>query len=503
MKNMFMRLYVKESVTALLVTFIVHISSLTSATSAGKVQAWVNEVDIGSKIRSETGHVKQLRGTRPSDPLDSLDFHVVARVKTNPVYFGISSHTLDKSYESNASALLKIDATLDSLNNSRGVDFVVIHSSSSPEGNPDANKELARKRAIALKEYLLATHTWLADSLITIQLIPEAWEKLTKYVEEDCNAPSREEMLIILLSNLSSAQKEQRLKGLDNGRAFKYLISNFFGKLRSSHGEVLIFSKATNTIVQSEMIDSIKPSLINAIVDSLKDADLPQLMDNLGSEVLVADTVRSSIQQNNSLVNDSFLLDSSYIRPLALKTNLLFDLLTAINLEVEVPLHRRISLMGEWTFPWWLWNSKQYAIQVLSGGLELRYWLNPRFDKQEKQLGSHNPLSGWFVGAYGGAGLYDLEWGNKGYQGEFFIASGLSAGYVKPLSKNFSLELSLGVGYLKTKYSNYIPQKDSQGDWHLIYQNRGTYTWIGPTKAKVSLIWYPHLLIKKKGGSGR
>jgi len=111
---------------------------------------------------------------------------------------------------------------------------------------------------------------------------------------------------------------------------------------------------------------------------------------------------------------------------------------------------------------------------------------------QDVSLGTRNPLTGWFMGIYGGAGLYDLEWNRKGYQGEFFIATGLSAGYVKPLSRNLSLEFSLGIGYLRTRYRHYEANKDINEEWHLIEQYRGNYTWIGPTKAKIALIWFPH-----------
>ena len=59
----------------------------------------------------------------------------------------------------------------------------------------------------------------------------------------------------------------------------------------------------------------------------------------------------------------------------ALKTNLLFDLLSGLNVEVEVPIGKHFSLAGEWIFPWWLWEKKQYALEILNGNLELRYWL--------------------------------------------------------------------------------------------------------------------------------
>lgn len=178
---------------------------------------------------------------------------------------------------------------------------------------------------------------------------------------------------------------------------------------------------------------------------------------------------------------------------LAAKTNLLFDAASALNVEVEVPIGERWSVAGEWIFPWWLWEHQQVCLQVLSGNLEGRYWWGER---REKQL-----LTGWFTGLYTGAGLYDLEWKTKGYQGEFFIAAGLSGGYAHTLNKSGTLrmEYALGIGYMQTKYREYTPRN---GGETLAWQRNGRYSWFGPTRAKVSLVWMIHFK-NKKGGMKR
>lgn len=166
---------------------------------------------------------------------------------------------------------------------------------------------------------------------------------------------------------------------------------------------------------------------------------------------------------------------------LAIKTNLLFDLATAFNVEVEVPLGNHWSVAGEWMFPWWLWEKKQHCLEVMSGNLEGRYWWN---GKGEREI-----MTGWFAGFYAGGGYYDLEWSKKGYQGEFFIAAGLSGGYVHRIGRNLRMEYSLGVGYMQTNYRQYNAVFGSDNEWHLMRQNDGAFTWIGPTRAKISLVW--------------
>ena len=172
---------------------------------------------------------------------------------------------------------------------------------------------------------------------------------------------------------------------------------------------------------------------------------------------------------------------------MAVKTNLLFDLATALNVEAEVPFGKKFSLAGEWIFPWWLWEEEQYCFQMLSGNAEFKYWLGDR----EK-----NPvMTGWFAGLYAGGGLYDFELKTRGFQGEFFIAAGVSCGYQHKIAKNLSLEYTLGVGYLKTNYRKYVPRENGEV---LVWQNDGRYTWIGPTRAKVSLVWTLNRKVKRK-----
>lgn len=171
-------------------------------------------------------------------------------------------------------------------------------------------------------------------------------------------------------------------------------------------------------------------------------------------------------------------------RPLlAVKTNLLMNMISAINVEAEVPIGNRWSIAGEWIFPWWLWTDRQRCFQLLSGNLEGKYWFGDR--------GSRDVMTGWFVGLYAGAGLYDLEWDKTGYQGEFYIAAGLSGGYSHTISRrgNLRLEYSLGVGYLNTDYRKYKAEYCVYDHWHLNHKSSGRYTWVGPTKAKVSLVW--------------
>lgn len=168
----------------------------------------------------------------------------------------------------------------------------------------------------------------------------------------------------------------------------------------------------------------------------------------------------------------------------ALKSNLLLDAASLVNLSLEFPLGNRFSLAAEGYFPWWKLKQHDITIQLMAATLETRCWMGNR-----KKWGR---LTGFFTGLYAGAGYYDFQLGGDGAQGEMFIMGGLSVGFAHRISRHFHLEYTLGVGYLQTDYREYYPAKGTEhGD-----VKARKYPWetkrfsgILPTKAAVSLVW--------------
>ena len=181
-------------------------------------------------------------------------------------------------------------------------------------------------------------------------------------------------------------------------------------------------------------------------------------------------------------------------RPLfAVKTNLLFDAALMPNIEIEVPIGKRWSVSGEYMFPWWLFDGGKYSLQILTGGLEGRCWLGSRENRMNRKV-----LTGHFLGLYAGGGKYDLQWKENGYQGEFFIAAGISYGYAHEIARNLRLEYNIGIGLLRTDYRHYHARDNYRT---LLWQENGKYTWFGPTKVKISLVWLLNRKVKgQKGG---
>ncbi len=201
--------------------------------------------------------------------------------------------------------------------------------------------------------------------------------------------------------------------------------------------------------------------------------------------------VRQALVFENGEIETDWEVDTRARRLLfALKTNLLYDAVSAINIEAEIPLSDRYSLCVEWLFPWWLSDSRQRCFQMLCGTVEGRYWFGDR--------SLYAPLTGWMCGLHIGGGYYDLEWDGTGYQGEFMVMGGLSGGYSHLIGERMRLEYTLGVGVITTKYRKYEAQKCDTG-WNLMRTERGRSSWFGPTQVGISISYMLHRADKRGG----
>lgn len=345
------------------------------------------------------------------------------------------------------------------------------------------NQRVAQRRAQKLFAYL-RSNIDLPENVVEVTSHEVDWQGLRRQVEAS-DMPHKYEVLCILMLPPKKVndrrgrrvdQRKLKLLGLYGGRTWKYLYDHFFQSMRYA-----------SVTIKYEL--ECKPIQLPKVVPKE-----PWQTDSLRiNQALPLGYPRNGILPRDSM--PQYVLRQYF----ALKTNLLFDALSALNVEVEVPVAKHWSVMGEYMFPWWLygykrncwwmWSHGQNCLEIISGTLEGRYWLGtPGYPRQP-----YTPQTGWFLGAFGGGGYYDLERKGKGYQGEFLMA-GVSGGYVAPLGKSrqWLLECSMSAGFLHTGYRYYEAiwsQLDAR--YHLLRQHDATTSWLGPLKAKVSLVWYP------------
>lgn len=170
--------------------------------------------------------------------------------------------------------------------------------------------------------------------------------------------------------------------------------------------------------------------------------------------------------------------DSAWV----LKTNLLYDALLSPSIETEYRFAPHWSAHADFAIAWWSKKSKHKYYQIAQLSPEIRYWFNDK-----------TFWKGHYIGAFVGAGHYDLENGKEGYKGEFMMA-GLSYGYMFPIGKYLSLDAGIGVGYLNTEYEEYLPIEG-----HYVYQQKSRTGYVGPVKARLSLVWHLGRKLAKGG----
>ena len=161
----------------------------------------------------------------------------------------------------------------------------------------------------------------------------------------------------------------------------------------------------------------------------------------------------------------------------AVRSNLLYDafLLPTIGVEWRVNPDWGVKLDG--SIAWWGGKSdKVQKVWLLNP--EIRWYLlrDRRF-----YVGAS--------GSYGEYNLYGYPLGklfskDTGYQGSVWSA-GLTVGYQLCLSRHFSVDFNLGLGYTRSKYDSF-----GMTDGVRIYKakDRSKNFW-GPTQAGISLVW--------------
>lgn len=158
--------------------------------------------------------------------------------------------------------------------------------------------------------------------------------------------------------------------------------------------------------------------------------------------------------------------------PWYIKSNLIYDVLLMPSLEIEYRFNDHWSAAVEGNMAWWHNDGKHKYYQLATIIPEARYWFKPQGSRR-----------GHYVGLFGGGGWYDLENGNTGYRGTGGMV-GASYGYMFPIGKHFAFEAGIGVGFMTTKYEEYLPV-----DGHYVYQQTNRTNYVGPLKLKFAFVW--------------
>ena len=382
------------------------------------------------------------------------------------LYYYCDRIDLQEDYLDNALQMARIR---DILARSPRIDSIAIYAYASPEGAPHRNDWLARRRAEVARDFILANlpnDSVLMPQNIILHPMGENWEGLYEELDANYHLMNRDRVMKIMRADIPTETKKWRLKQLDNGFTYNWIIRHHMPALRV----------ATWLCVYQPIPEFVADTMPDIRVEM---PTLPEL------EPLPV----TEVSRKKKTI-------------LALKTNLLYDALSLVNYSIEVPIGERFSALWYHQFPWWTWGQadNQYCIRFLSIGGEGRWWFKPMPRPQMGKSVQRDRLMGHFVGLYAESGKWDFEWGRDiCHQGEHWSV-GLSYGYSMPLGRRLNMEFSLSLGYASIAYRGYTPSEDYEILWR-DPAKQGRWHYFGPTKVQVSLVYPILLTTKKKGGS--
>lgn len=388
------------------------------------------------------------------------------------ISFRVNEASIKNDFKSNQEILRCLRQKVQSPDGEPQIKRLFILSYSSPEGPLRINRKLANERGETAERWLkqLVEDAGLShEVVIDRRPISENWDGLRHLVEQRYERTDRGELLSILDdASLTTEEKKHHMRDL-GWTSWRYVVDSLMTDLRGVECE-LFFEPVPQPAVQSRAtsLPEWQPSQ-------------PEKLENLPFEEPQMWTRKATI---------------------ALKSNLLYDALTWLNIGVEVPFSKnRFSIVYDHQFPWWRGGegNNHFCMRYLQMSGEFRWWFHPRLKPSTRHQIVRENLTGHFLGVYGMGGKWDFENGRKiCYQGEFWSA-GLSYGYSMPIGRRLNLEFSISVGYASIPYRHFIPSEDYE---HLFRDpsDVGTWSYFGVTKLGVSLVVPINFHRVKKGG---
>ena len=167
---------------------------------------------------------------------------------------------------------------------------------------------------------------------------------------------------------------------------------------------------------------------------------------------------------------------ATYGQTFAVKSNLLYDLTSTMNLGVEMSLSRKVTLDISGNYNPWNFGEngkfKHIGIQP-----EVRYWFCEKFNGHF--LGLHGHYAAYNVG---GLSFLSDNMEKYRYEGNLW-GGGISYGYQWILSPHWSMEAVIGAGYARLDHDKYVCV--NCGEWI----KKDTKDYFGVTKAAISIIY--------------
>ena len=170
--------------------------------------------------------------------------------------FPVNRVEVHPDYRGNAAELAKIRATIDQVRTDKyaTITGISIKGYASPEGSYANNERLAKGRSEALLDYVRERYD-LAGVETRVDYEPEDWEGLERRVEATDLADKADILAIIRADEPADWDaREARLKTLNGGESYRYLLKEIYPALRHSDYEVAYTIRPLSVAEAKELI---------------------------------------------------------------------------------------------------------------------------------------------------------------------------------------------------------------------------------------------------------
>lgn len=173
--------------------------------------------------------------------------------------YRVNRTELLRDFGQNNAKLQEVDRVVNTIKSKKNIKVSVVNivGYASPEGSTDGNWALSKGRALSFQNYMMKVHGF-APNQLQSNWHGEDWEGLEKAAEEG-NFSGREQVLSILRSTSSSAERKARLKTLP---IYRYLLDNVYPSLRRNEYTVS-YAVANFSIEEAREIIKTDPSLLS------------------------------------------------------------------------------------------------------------------------------------------------------------------------------------------------------------------------------------------------
>lgn len=350
------------------------------------------------------------------------------------IEFRISHWDIDSAYSDNARNIHDLRRLLDEVRTNpllslRSFD---IAGYSSPDGLLPKNKELSLRRAVSLRNYL-HDKCGVPDSLMSFGESSVSWDAFRNIVAASGYAWRDEALRIMNIGSDSDAvdntRRMNRLKRLADGEAWKTISSDILPRLRCAYvvHPILSVRQPGLEIVPVDTVAHFKESVDSGAIKEQSDTALSNSTADTATEIAASQVI---IKHRN---HDRFSIKTNAAYLAAGVTNIGGEMAFADHWSVDLPI-----VYSPYTL------ARTYRLRFLYTQPEARYW----FDR---------PLKGHFFGAHINIGVANVSLDDDSrYQtpGGFYGA-GISYGYSLPIAKRWSIEFTIGAGFLYTQYDTY------------------------------------------------